>query len=79
MEIRPDHGLVKVGKGAPPGRGVRVGVGAWVGIPQLPPPRPRRPPRPPTSAPAQPGGVSAIKPLSGFGDVDHLIKGLMSF
>jgi hypothetical protein len=25
------------------------------------------------------GGVSAIKPYEGFGDVDHTIKELMSF
>ena len=38
MEMRPDHGLWKVGQGAP-----RGGVGA--GVPPRPPPSP--PPRPP--------------------------------
>jgi hypothetical protein len=60
MEIRPDHGWETVGQGAPPGRGARGGVGAWVGgVPRPPPLRPRRPqrpPRPPT--PAGPGGRS---------------------
>jgi hypothetical protein len=31
MEIRPDHGLEKIGQGAPPGRGARAGVRpGWV-------------------------------------------------